>query len=244
MPPQQNPPKLIGLWSVDSMYGPGGQADEVLFLFSDGTGRVDVDNPATVNALTFRWTLEDATRMRIVGERYFGVEDNPTRVVAAEWKCEKVLTFSIQDEETPSGRRMRVLRFEQPIEEWLPKEFGFCREDINEFRSPDFSWVSDQNRGYLGVEFGAPSEGRDGVVIHRVIPGSPADHAGIKVGDIIRRADSQVLGTREEFQSLVQNWRPSQVVSLGLLREGAEVRRELQLISLQSLWQQEEDEEG
>lgn len=226
------------------MYGPGAQSDEILLFFSDGTGRWEIENPVTVSASTFRWIIEDGTRIRIVGERYFSVEYNPTRVVTTECYCEKVLTFSIQYEDTPSGRRMQVLRFEQPIDEGLPNEFGFCRDDIDDFRLPDFSWVSDRNRGYLGVQFKATPENQGGVVVHCVFLGTPADHAGIRVGDIIRRADSQVIETLEEFQSLVQDWRPDQVVSLVVVRNGEELRRELRLRSLQELLSEEGDAGG
>lgn len=226
------------------MYSPGAQSDEILLLFSDGTGRLDIYNPVTVNALAFRWTIEDATRMRIVGEHYFSIEESPTRVVIDEWNYEEVLIFSIQHEETPSGRHMQVLRFEQPIVEWLPKEFGFCRDDIDTFRSPDFSWVGEFNRGYLGVEFGASPEDQGGVVVHRVICGGAAEHAGIEVGDVIRYTDNQIVGTLEKFQSLIQNWSPSQVISLGLIRGGEEVRLEVRLMSRQECLSQEDTERG
>ena len=60
------------------------------------------------------------------------------------------------------------------------------------------------NRGYLGVEaveltpelrehFGAPSE--TGVMISRVADGSPAQNAGLQVGDILTTVDNESIGS-------------------------------------------------
>jgi hypothetical protein len=47
---------------------------------------------------------------------------------------------------------------------------------------------SDVDRGYLGVEYGAIDQ--SGMVpLVRVVPGSPADRAGLKAGDILERLD-------------------------------------------------------
>lgn len=60
------------------------------------------------------------------------------------------------------------------------------------------------NRGYLGVEaveltpelrehFGAPSE--TGVMVSRVADGSPAQNAGLQVGDILTTVDNESIGS-------------------------------------------------
>ena len=221
---------IVGLWSRDSMYGPGSQSDEILFLFPDGTGRLDIDNPLTVNALTFRWTLEDEMHIRIVGEQCYWIAENPTRVAAKGWEYNKLLAFAVQEEDTRSGRRMHVLRFEQPIVEWVPKEFGFCGENIEAFRSPDFSWVTDMQRGYLGVYFSESRNDHGGAVICGVVSHRTADKAGIEAGDIVRRVDDIVVSVADDLRTLVQNWKPNQVVTLEIVRGGETLKREVRLI--------------
>ena len=59
------PSELVGLWSADSMYGPGSQSDDVLFFFDGGVGRLDFHNPVLVNAWSFQWTVTADGKLRI-----------------------------------------------------------------------------------------------------------------------------------------------------------------------------------
>ncbi len=88
-------------------------------------------------------------------------------------------------------------------------------------------------RGWLGVgiqpltaelaeSLGAPGE--RGVLVNRVLPGSPARAAGLREGDIvIRFAGSPVTGLRE-FQRLVAATEPGKEAELEILREGRRAR--------------------
>ena len=85
-------------------------------------------------------------------------------------------------------------------------------------------------RGYLGVttlEDLTPALARQfhvpdvsGALVNNVEPGSPADKAGLKQGDVIRTFEGQTVNSRAHLQSTVVNKSPGMTVTLGLLRDG------------------------
>jgi hypothetical protein len=58
--------------------------------------------------------------------------------------------------------------------------------------------------------------------VTRVIPGSPADKAGVKQYDILKRLDDQILVNQEQLVELVRSCEVGQPVSLVILRRGKE----------------------
>jgi len=79
---------------------------------------------------------------------------------------------------------------------------------------------------YLGVNF---NYGEQGIEIFRVLTLSPADQAGLEIGDVIYELDGVPV---EEAPSLIDWTRqhePGEVVALGVLRDGREMRLELEL---------------
>ncbi len=77
-----------------------------------------------------------------------------------------------------------------------------------------------------------PSEG--GVVVNRIYPDSPAERAGLQIGDIILEVDGQKLPiTRDEdldrFQALIRQLPHDARISLKIYRNGKLMRRALQL---------------
>ena len=84
-------------------------------------------------------------------------------------------------------------------------------------------------RGYLGVElselspelrahFGAPEQA--GVMVARVVPGSPADKAGVKVGDIITSLDGKPVQSSWDVRARVRPLAEGVVVPLEVWRDG------------------------
>ncbi len=84
-------------------------------------------------------------------------------------------------------------------------------------------------RGYLGVSltdltpelrahFGVP-EGA-GVMVSRVESGSPAEKAGIRVGDILTSIDGSDIGTSWDVRSKVRDYTDGQQVPLEVWRDG------------------------
>jgi serine protease Do len=83
-------------------------------------------------------------------------------------------------------------------------------------------------RGSIGIEFNAqenPAIARvygvqSGITISSVVPGSPADRAGLKVGDTIVSVDGKPIKNGDELVSDIAARKPGAKVSLGYFRNG------------------------
>jgi len=84
-------------------------------------------------------------------------------------------------------------------------------------------------RGYLGVsiypvtddfakEFHAPDT--SGAFVQDVTAGSPADKAGVKYGDIIRKLNGQSIADSAQLRVMVTEMNPRTAVTLDILRDG------------------------
>jgi serine protease Do len=83
-------------------------------------------------------------------------------------------------------------------------------------------------RGSIGIEFNAQENpaiarvygGQGGITISSVVPGSPAERAGLKVGDTIFSVDGKPVKNGDELVSDIAGRRPGSKVSLGYYRNG------------------------
>jgi serine protease Do len=83
-------------------------------------------------------------------------------------------------------------------------------------------------RGSIGIEFAAqenPAIARvygvaSGVTVSNVIPGTPADQAGLKVGDTITSVDGQPVKNGDELVADIAGRKPGSKVELGVVRNG------------------------
>ncbi|MBZ5719374.1 MAG: Do family serine endopeptidase [Acidobacteriia bacterium] len=83
-------------------------------------------------------------------------------------------------------------------------------------------------RGSIGIEFNAqenPAIARvygvnNGVTISNVVAGSPADQAGLKVGDTITSVDGKPVKNGDELVADIASRKPGTKVNLGLVRNG------------------------
>ena len=74
--------------------------------------------------------------------------------------------------------------------------------------------------GYLGIS-GQASEGDDvGVVVVEVLPGSPAEEAGLIAGDVIITLDDQPMHDIFELSAAIKLRRPGETVELTIRRDG------------------------
>jgi len=85
------------------------------------------------------------------------------------------------------------------------------------------------SRGYLGValmdltpelrtHFGVPEE--SGVMVAKVEPGSPAEKAGIKVGDILTLIDGKAMSSTWDVMGKVRTYENNQQVPIEVWRNG------------------------
>jgi serine protease Do len=84
------------------------------------------------------------------------------------------------------------------------------------------------SRGSIGIMFDAvenPAIARvygsgSGVTVSNVVPGSPADQAGLRVGDTITTVDGKKVSKGSELVSDIASRKPGSKVALGFLRNG------------------------
>ncbi len=95
-------------------------------------------------------------------------------------------------------------------------------------------WVADQLiakgkvvRGWLGVviqevtpEIGETIGVKEGVLIAQVMPQSPADKAGIKVGDVITAVNGEKVSSVRDLQIRIMKTPPGEELTLTVLRKG------------------------
>jgi serine protease Do len=93
-------------------------------------------------------------------------------------------------------------------------------------------------RGWLGVQVQGLDEDlakslkqtdTKGALVSNVTPGSPADEAGLKPGDVVRSVDGQPVETSSDLSSRVAAKGPGARVGLDVVRDGADKRIDVKL---------------
>lgn len=74
-------------------------------------------------------------------------------------------------------------------------------------------------RGFLGIEFQPSSQGT-GISVARVLPGSPAEKAGVRDGDRVLQVNDRVVGSLKEALASVTSMTRGDTVKLTLKRDG------------------------
>ena len=74
---------------------------------------------------------------------------------------------------------------------------------------------------WLGIRGETPTDGRTGAVVVEVVEGSPADQAGLHVGDRIFRSDGRVIRDMSSLRADIQIRLPGERVDLEYERDGA-----------------------
>jgi serine protease Do len=110
------------------------------------------------------------------------------------------------------------------------------------------------SRGSIGVTFGAqqnPAIARvygvsGGVTIQDVVAGSPADQAGLKVGDTITAVDGKEVKTGDDLVSDIATRKPGSKAKLSFVRNGKKEETTVTIADRQKLFATRlgEDEEG
>jgi S1-C subfamily serine protease len=62
-----------------------------------------------------------------------------------------------------------------------------------------------------------------GALVEEVLPGTPAERAGLRPGDVITAVDGQEIGPRLPLSALVQKYQPGDRVKLTVRRDGGEL---------------------
>lgn len=85
---------------------------------------------------------------------------------------------------------------------------------------------------WLGVELKARDPGQPGVLVERVVPGSPAEQAHLQAGDVVLYLNRQPLNTPEEVSTVVRDQSAGTSTPLIIQRNGEQrlVRIQFQLM--------------
>ena len=92
------------------------------------------------------------------------------------------------------------------------------------FRKKGGAWSMDghSDRAFLGVTSIRTENGPAGAKVGEVSPGSGAEKAGIKEGDLITKVDESVIDGPEDLASTIRKYKPEDKVSLTFKRDGKE----------------------
>ena len=81
-------------------------------------------------------------------------------------------------------------------------------------------------RGYLGFR-NVPGFSGEGILVHGIFKGGPADKAGLRAGDIIRKIDGKKVYDIREAATSVAGFKPGQSIILEILRKEQTLKLEL-----------------
>ncbi len=83
--------------------------------------------------------------------------------------------------------------------------------------------------GFLGIKGESPTDGSVGALVSEVVAGSPADQAGLQVGDQIVSVAGEPIRAMEDLAAQIQLYRPGDSVVLGIMRDGVRVTADVTL---------------
>jgi serine protease Do len=101
------------------------------------------------------------------------------------------------------------------VEEWpdIP--------DVMDARTPILGINAEDLTGQLGSYFGAPNNA--GVLVREVRPGTPAEKAGLKAGDVIIKIEGKEVRTLADLRAQLRDKSNQATVNVGILRKGSEI---------------------
>jgi S1-C subfamily serine protease len=88
-------------------------------------------------------------------------------------------------------------------------------------RMPSLGINAEDLSGQLGTYFGAPDG--TGILIREVRPGTAADKAGLKAGDVIIKVDGKPVRTLADLRVVLRDKTDQKTVALGIIRKSAEM---------------------
>ena len=106
--------------------------------------------------------------------------------------------------------------FSMPNVEELPD-----MPDVMDARTPILGINAEDLTGQLGSYFGAPNNA--GVLVREVRPGTPAEKAGLKAGDVIIKIEGKEVRTLADLRAQLRDKSNQATVNVGILRKGSEI---------------------
>ena len=106
--------------------------------------------------------------------------------------------------------------FSMPNVEELPD-----MPEVMDPRTPVLGINAEDLTSQLGSYFGAPNNA--GVLVREVRPGTPADKAGLKAGDVITKVEGKEVRTLADLRSQLREKSNQASVNMSVLRKGSEI---------------------
>jgi serine protease Do len=103
-------------------------------------------------------------------------------------------------------------------------EFNFSGPEgfaVMDSRTPVLGISAEDLSGQLGAYFGAPEDA--GILVREVRPGTPAEKAGLKAGDVIVQLEGKPVKTLTELREGLREKADQKTASLSILRKGATI---------------------
>jgi serine protease Do len=131
-------------------------------------------------------------------------------------KSEK-LSIEVGNRAHVMGRGMKELK--SFVVEMPSMDLGAVMPRFEFGITPQLGISAEDISGQLGTYFSAPDG--DGVLVREVRPGTPAEKAGLKAGDIIFKVDDQPVKTVNQLRERLRGKREQKTVALGIVRKGS-----------------------
>jgi serine protease Do len=93
--------------------------------------------------------------------------------------------------------------------------------EVMDARTPTLGINAEDLTGQLGSYFGAPNNA--GVLVREVRPGTPAEKAGLKAGDVIVKVEGKEVRTLADLRAQLRDKSDQASVSMQVLRKGSEI---------------------
>jgi hypothetical protein len=148
VPPKQTAPRLpvtterqlLGLWSADSLCGPGSMSDQLIAFLAEGRGFFENVNVTTTSYDRFRWKLVGKGAITIIGETHHYIDEaSHAAQVPSEFTFARVRA-DIQTHFSGDGSSIEVLYI--PLRDkpkWLPGVYGRCPVPPPEIQFPSLT---------------------------------------------------------------------------------------------------------
>jgi len=180
---------------------------------------VEADSPAAKGGLKANDVITEFNEQRVEGTLQFRrlVRETPVghTVQLTFWRNGQARTISVE----LTSLRARI---EKQMHMLRPRG---AETDIHlGWRSPLLGISGEDVSGQLGAYFEVP--GAEGVLIREVKPGSPADKAGLKAGDVIIKASGEQVRSVSALQNKL---RDQKTFGLTVIRKGAQISANVEM---------------
>lgn len=191
---------------------------------------IDENSPAAKAGLKKGDVITEFGGQRVEGVTQFRryVRETPAgrAVQVTVWRDGRAQQISVTIGDWNDHWRGETKIFRDSLTQFIPRykgNFAFSVPDtqVYTFTSrPTLGIRTEDLDGQLGAYFGAPDS--EGVLVTHVNPGSPAEKAGLKAGDVIIKVDGGRVRDTNDLRERMRDAREKKTVPIAVIRKGAE----------------------